>query len=419
MGNIQQPDLRNTQRSTRFPKALQPLTVALLVAVAVSGCANTDKHVKPYSPPASEAVAPAAPAAAAEVVISEHRSDSAAIEVRADRPTEYQVVKGDTLWDIAGKFLHDPYQWPNVWKQNPQIKNPHLIYPGDLVRLSVVDGRAVIDVLRPNGQGGYSSIAGGKTETSKRMRNGREVLSPQVHEEELIRSVSSEAAEAIRDFTKSPHVMATDELQDSAYILGATDERLASANGDEIYARGFKGALADTYKVFRPSEALIDPETGEILGYEAKRVADARLIRGGDPATLRLFNSAQESLAGDRLVPKHDAHFDRVVPLAVDASTSAKVISLYDSMSRAAQHQVVVLNKGINQGMQAGSMLEIASGSKAVFDKLANDGDGEYVELPERVKGNAIVFRSFQNVSYALILETTLPVQTGDTLRGF
>ncbi len=421
MGNTQQIELRNKQRSTRFSRGFQPATVALLVAIGVSGCANTDKQIKPYSPPAAQAVAPAATAVApAGAVVTEYRTDSPAIQVRADRPTEYEVVKGDTLWDISAEFLHDPFQWPNVWKQNPQIKNPHLIYPGDLIRLSVVDGRAVIDVLRPDGAGGYSSVAGGTASAGKkRMRNGREVLSPAVHEEELIQSVSSEAAEAIRNFTRSPHVMATDELQDAAYVLSATDERLASANGDEIYARGFKGPQVENYNIFRPSEPLVDPETGAILGYEAKRVADAKLTRGGDPATLRLFNSAQETLVGDRLVPKHQNRIDTIVPKAVDPSMSAKVISLYDSLARAAQHQVVVINKGINQGMLAGSVLEIASGTSAVFDKQANNGEGEFVELPERIKGNAIIFRSFQNVSYALILQATLPVQAGDTMRGF
>lgn len=421
MGNTQQLELRNKQRSVRFSRVFQPATVALLVAIGASGCANTEKQVKAYEPPAAQRVAPAANtamAASPEVVITAQRTDDKNIQVRADRPHEYVVVKGDTLWDISGKFLHDPFQWPSVWKQNPQIKNPHLIYPGDIIRLSVVDGRAVIDVLRPNGKGGYSSVAGGEA-GAPRMRNGREVLSPQVHEEELIRSVSNRAAEAIRDFAKSPHVVATDELNNAAYVLSTTGGRLISANGDEIYARGFKGKMQETYSIYRPSTPLVDPDTGAILGYEAKRVADAKLTRGGDPVTLRLFNSTQETLKGDRLVPKLESVMDNPVPVAVDPNTSAKIISLYDSLAQAGQHQVVVINKGHNGGMQAGSVLEIASGHTAVFDEHANDGEGEYVELPERVKGNAIVFRAFDNVSYALILEAALPIKIGDTLRGF
>ena len=420
MGNTQQLELPNKQRSNRFSRVFQPATVALLVAIGASGCANTNKQIKAYEPPQAQRVEPADTMmpASPEVEITSQRTDSPAIQIRADRPQEYVVVKGDTLWDISGKFLHDPYQWPSIWKQNPQIKNPHLIYPGDLVRLSIVDGRAVIDVLRPNANGGFSSVAGGQT-AGPRMRNGREVVSPQVHESELVRSVSNQAANAIRDFTQSPHVMANDELENAAYVLGTTDGRIASASGDEIYARGFGDKLQETYSVFRPSEPLIDPDTGAVLGYEAKRVSDAKMTRGGDPVTLELFNSTQETLKGDRLVAKQDAVSDNPVPIAADPSTNAKVISMYDSLSRAAQHQVVVLNKGTVEGMRAGSMLEVASGHTAVYDDLANEGKGEYVELPERVKGNAIVFRSFQHVSYALILQATLPIEVGDTMRGF
>ena len=423
MGNTQQLDLRNKQRTVRTSRIFQPATVALLVAMGVSGCANTDA-VTAYAPPGAQKVTPAEPVISAasdnsSVIITDERMDSSsAIQVRADRPHEYVVVKGDTLWDISGKFLHDPFQWPSIWEQNPQIKNPHLIYPGDIIRLSVVDGRAVIDVLRPDGKGGYSSVAGGKV-SPVRMRNGREVLSPKVREEELIRSVTNQAADAIRAFTKSPHVVTTDELENAAYVLGATDQRLASANGDDIYARGFANKPQETYSVFRPSEPLTDPDTGEILGYEAKRVADAELVRGGDPATLRLFNSTQETLKGDRLVTKHELRMDNLVPVAVDLSLQAKVISLYDALARAAQHQVIVLNKGRSTGLESGAVLEIVSGSTAVFDERGNNGKGEYVELPEYVKGNAIVFRTFDRVSYAMILEASHTIEIGDTLRGF
>ncbi|MGB0867344.1 MAG: LysM peptidoglycan-binding domain-containing protein, partial [Granulosicoccaceae bacterium] len=294
MGNTQQLDLRNKQRTVRFSRVFQPATVALLVSMGLSGCVSQGQ-VKAYEPPGAKKVVPAQTAAVPAtsntgvVVTDQHMENHSAVQVRADHPTEYVVVKGDTLWDISGKFLHDPFQWPSIWKQNPQIKNPHLIYPGDVIRLSVVDGRAVIDVLRPDGKGGYSSIAGGQVGAAPRMRNGREVLSPKVHEEELVRSVSNQAADAIRDFTKSPHVVTAEEMENAAYVLGTTDNRLASANGDNIYARGFSGKPQETYSVFRPSKPLIDPDTGEVLGFEAKRVADAELVRGGDPATLRLF----------------------------------------------------------------------------------------------------------------------------------
>lgn len=417
MANTQQLDLQNKQPSVRISRLFQPATVALLVAMGSSGCA-TDTQFDTYEPAEPQLAAPVLMDDPTAIVVMHEQADSAAIQVRADKPTEYAVVKGDTLWDISGKFLHNPYQWPSVWKQNPQIKNPHLIYPGDLIRLDVINGRAVINVLRPNGKGSYNSVANGKS-SGAHMRNGREVMSPQVYEEELIHSVSNQAASAIRNFTKSPHVMASDELKDAAYVLSPADNRLASANGDEIYGRGFEGKIHDIYSIYRPSEPLIDPDTGAILGYEAKRVADAKLVRDGDPATFRLFNSTQETLEGDRLVPKYGSEIDNPVPTSVDASVSAKVISLYDALSYAAQHQVVVLNKGNDDGLFSGSVLEIVSANQAVYDKHANKGNGEYVELPELLKGNAIVFRSFDKVSYALILEATHPTQIGDSMRGF
>lgn len=418
MGHTQQQNLRNKQRSIRTFSRFQPTTIALLLSLGMAGCATTDKQVKAYQPAETAAVVPRTAAATPVAVITAEPSEGAEIQIRADSPQEYVVQKGDTLWDISGEFLHDPYQWPNVWKQNPSIKNPHLIYPGDMVRLSVIDGRAVIDVLRPDEQGVYSSISGTQS-AGKKMRNGREVLSPKVHEEELVHSVSNGAAEAIRDFTQSPHVMANDELKYAAYVLGSSDGRLASANGDRVFARGFQGHMQEDYSVYRPSKPLIDPETGAVLGYEAKRVADATVVESGDPVTMRLHNSTQETSKGDRLVPRIDEALDNPVPKAVHPSISAQVISLYDSLARAAQHQVVVLNKGTNNGIETGSMLEISTSNDTIFDDLANNGEGEYVQLPDQVKGNAIVFRSFDNVSYALILQATLPVKIGDNLRGF
>lgn len=422
MGNTQQLKRRDGQRTLRNARVFKPAATALLVALGVSGCVSQDQELKAYDATDAQRVAPLASGGASDIpvlVTDERVPESAAIQLRSDRPTEYVVVKGDTLWDIAGKFLHDPFQWPSVWKQNPQIANPHLIYPGDMIRLSVVGNRTVIDVLRPDGNGGYSSVAGGQFGAKPRMRNGREVLSPAVIESELVRSVSNAAADAIRDFTRSPHVVTAEELGQAAYVLGTTDDRLASANGDDIYARGFGAPPQEHYNIFRPSKPLVDPESGEVLGYEAKRVADARLIQGGDPVTLRVLNSAQETLKGDRLIVKHHELFDDLAPVAVDLSMRATVISLYDALSRAAQHQVVVLNKGRRDGLESGSVLEIASSQQEVYDERGNDGKGETVKLPERLKGNAIVFRTFEKVSYAMILEASLPIEVGDTMRGF
>ncbi len=317
------------------------------------------------------------------------------VEFKASAPEQYTVVPGDTLWDLSNRFLVQPWYWPEIWYLNPQINNPHLIYPGDVISIFYVGGKP------------YLTVGDGPRVTK---------LSPKVRGEDIDAQVYGIPIPAIQQFIIRPRVVSEETLDNAPYILSSIEERLAFGAGDRVYARGFNGDPQGQYTVFRKGEALYDPKTDELLGFEAIIVGDGEIIRADDPATFDLTQTKREALRGDRLLPVDFSEVDtEFVPHEPPENTHGHVISLFDAISQVGSFQVVALSLGERNGIEKGHVLDINQAGRVVADPFEKPGSLVDVDLPEESAGRAMVFRTFEKVSYALIMETSRSIQYGDS----
>lgn len=317
------------------------------------------------------------------------------VEFKASAPEQYTVVPGDTLWDLSNRFLVQPWFWPEIWYLNPQINNPHLIYPGDVISIFYVGGKP------------YLTVGDGPRVTK---------LSPKVRSSDIDADIYGIAIPAIQQFIIRPRVVSEETLDDAPYILSSIEERLAFGAGDRVYARGFSDGAQGQYTIFRKGEALYDPKSDELLGFEAIIVGDGEVIRSGDPATIDLTQTKREALRGDRLLPVNFGEVDtEFVPHAPPEGTHGYVISLYDAISQVGTFQVITLSLGERDGIEKGHVLDINQAGRIVADPFEKPGSLIDVELPEESAGRAMVFRTFEKVSYALIMETSRSIQEGDS----
>jgi LysM repeat protein len=317
------------------------------------------------------------------------------VEFKVSAPEQYTVVHGDTLWDLSNRFLVQPWYWPEIWYLNPQINNPHLIYPGDVISIFYVGGKPYLTV-------------GDGPRVSK--------LSPKVRNENIDAQVLSIPIPAIQQFIIRPRIVSEETLDSAPYILSSIEERLAFGAGDRVYARGFDDEPQGQYTVFRKGEALHDPKTNELLGYEAIVVGDGEIIRSDDPATLDLTLTKREALRGDRLLPVDFGEVDtEFMPHIPPENTHGYVISLFDAISQVGTFQVITINLGERNGIEKGHVLDINQAGRVVADPFEKPGSLVKVELPEESSGRAMVFRTFEKVSYALIMETSRSIRVGDS----
>lgn len=378
------------------------------------------------------------------------------VTVKSDHPETYTVQKGDTLWDISGRFLNEPWLWPGVWEANPQIENPHLIYPGDVISLQYKDGRPILAV---NYRG------------SKDSRYVR--LSPTVREYEKDEAVPAIPIDAIKQFLSRPLVVTEKEMDDWPYVVSSYEGHLASGAGNKIYVRGLPEENAvKRFAVYRKGKPYVSPDDSEvILGYEALHVGDAIIQKNGDPASAIISRSNREILSGDRLAEESEADISaNFIPTSPNREVSGNIISVIDGVSEIGQYNVVILDIGENQGLESGNVLGVFQSGKVVKDyvatkakekeedarrivlehedtsavdrgvsKVLNDirdtkrafdktdlagylgrpgSEPELVELPEEYSGVLMVFRTFENVSYALVMEAQGPIHIKDTVRN-
>lgn len=328
-------------------------------------------------------------------------------ELNPSHPERYTVVKGDTLWDISARFLKDPWRWPDIWKANPQVKNPHLIYPGDVLALRFNNGVPELHLEREG------------------EARGTIKLSPQVRSSEIARAIPTIPLDVIQPFLTRPRVVTREEMQAAPYIVQSADEHLIAASGNRVYVRGIQGEAAERYSVLRLGQAYYDPDASaeaknkkrDILGYEAVYVADAVLQQSGDPATFVLDGSRQEARNGDRLLPasaqEQEASFQ---PRAPGGDVRGRIISVIEGVSQVGQYQVVVLNLGQQQGMGAGHVLAAYQAGHEVRDLVSPDPK-DTVRLPDERAALLMVFRPFERVSYALVMQATRPLRVGDRVR--
>jgi hypothetical protein len=332
------------------------------------------------------------------------------IPLSADAPDEYVVKVGDTLWDISSTFLRDPWYWPEIWYVNPQVENPHLIYPGDVLKLVYIDGQPRVTVAdRPQTGGG------------KR-------LSPQVRREPLSQAITAIPYDVVASFMGRPTLLDADQVKSAPYLVAMRDGHIIGAAGNELYARGIKDAQVDTrYSVIHVEEKLYDPETRDLLGYSGMYVGSGPVAKAGDPAKLVLTDSSREALQGDKLFPESvDVNVD-FVPHAPDSDVQARVIAVR-SHTVMGQYQVVALNRGKNANLEPGHVLAIEQVGGVVRDTYSEGGLGATntrtsrrskgnVQLPDERIGIVMVFKAFDRMSYALVMEATHEIRQGDFAR--
>lgn len=322
------------------------------------------------------------------------------VVLKTEHPQRYEVVKGDTLWDISGKFLKYPWHWPDIWQVNPQIENPHLIYPGDVVSLVYRDGRPVLEVTR--GLAAYK-------------------MSPKVREIILEDAITTIPLSAIEPFLSKPRVVGEEVMDAAPYIVASAEERLISGAGDIVYARGMEESDGKYFSVFRGGKVYQDPVTEEILGYEAIYTADALVQQKGNPTTVELRYTTREVLIGDRLLPVEDGDYDlNFIPRRPEHEVDGLIISVFDGVSQVGQYQVVVLNQGKREGLEPGHVLSVYQTGDMVRDTvLSEKGDrNKTVILPDEYAGVAMVFKIFEKVSYAIVMKANRPIHLGDKVSS-
>ena len=317
------------------------------------------------------------------------------VNLNPAHPDRHVVVKGDTLWDISALFLRDPWLWPEVWYVNPQIENPHLIYPGDEIILTYADGRPILSLQRGS---------------------GHKKLSPSIRATPLDTAIPTIPVDAIAQFLTRPYVLEEGQLEQAPYVVHFLDDHIVGGAGISFYARSIEEQQPIRYSVIRPGKPYKDPDTQEILGYEATFIGDADLQRTGDPAKLLIVSSDIEAVIGDRLIPSEDddpmVNFQPSVP---DTDIEGRIISVLNGVSQIGQYNVVVLNKGAQDGLKTGHVLEILQGGNQIRDIVA--GRGATVTLPLEEAGHLMIFRTFERVSFALIMHATKPLHVLDWVR--
>jgi len=325
------------------------------------------------------------------------------IALQPDAPEHHVVVSGDTLWDISGKFLRDPWLWPEIWQVNPDIANPHLIYPGDTILLSYdKDGRPVLSLQRGSSSADAPTIK----------------LSPEARPQRIEESIPTIPLDAIGQFLTKAGVMSKTEYDSLPYIVSFEDERMIAGASDKAYVRGLAGESGD-FAVVRLGEAYRNPgaKRDEILGYEVLEVGTIRITRGGDPATGTVMEASRELLRGDRLTPVTDTPLTTFLPRAAPDNVEGLIIAVVDGVSRIGVHHVVVLNVGKNEGIESGHVFGVYQSGRVVDDPFAKKRGLEKVALPDEQAGHVIVFRVFERVSYALVTDATREIRIHDAVK--
>ena len=376
----------NNTAATSTPRNIVPFFLLSGLLAVIVGCSSTEpRPVVMHEPTAETGSIVTTPQVQAV--------PTQKIRVKASHPRQYTVKKGDTLWDISSLFLRDPWFWPEIWQQNPQVGNPHLIYPGDVLTLIYVDGAPQI---RVNGRG---VVVGS--------RNGLPVkkLSPNIRTRSLQASIPSIPGDAIRQFLSKPRVVTKEQLEQAPRIVASQDNHLILGEGTRVYIRGELDKERVRFSVFHPGEELYDPESGDLLGYEAKYAGNVRITDYGDPASGDLTFTEREVLLGDSLLPEDKGKLDNLFfPHVPKKDLKGQIISLFDALFGVAQYQIVVINRGEDDGMEVGHLLATHTQGATIRDRHPVRGT-EKVKLPNERSGLIMVFKTFERVSYAITLE--------------
>ncbi len=341
------------------------------------------------------------------------------VQLKPDHPERYTVVKGDTLWDISTRFLKSPWHWPKIWKINQEIKNPHLIYPGDVVVLRMVDGKPELTVLRKETLPVLPSVATAPEAPASKEGPAAAVdsrtvkLSPRVHSAPLEAAIPTIPPNAILPFLTRPLVVGENELEQAGYITTGLDDRIALGNGSQFYARGLKDSDPDYYQIFRLGKVIRHPDTGELLAYEALYLGDARRLEPGDPSKLVVTEVKQEIIPTDRLlVAPKKASLPYYYPHAPKTQVEGRIVSALNAVAEIGAHTVVGLSLGTREGIEEGTVLRVMRHAGQAKDPVTR----ERYQLPDEESALVMVFRTYEKMSYALVMTATQPVHMLDAV---
>ncbi|MDE2148688.1 MAG: LysM peptidoglycan-binding domain-containing protein [Gammaproteobacteria bacterium] len=364
--------------------------LALLCGLGIAACsqqpatpAGYPLHVPASQPQAAPAAAESSPAAVTD--LGQARAAAGDLSLRTDAPLHYVVKRGDTLWAIAGYFLRKPWQWPQLWYENPQIRNPHLIYPGEVLTLVWVGGRPRLTAT--------------------------ERLEPRVREESIAQAVPTIPLDAIRAFLDGPRLVDRDTLDRAPAIAAFAEQHLMAGANEILYAVGLPAGAGADWQVLRIGRAYRDPDTDELLGYEAVPVGSAVLQAPGNPAQMLLTKTSREALVGDRLLPPEaDRYQADFYPHAPAQPVHGRIISVFDGVAEIGQFQIIAINRGARDGLDVGTVLSILQAGNRVPDPRG----GGSVQLLDRPAGIVLVFKVTPKLAYALVMSETQAVHVLD-----
>jgi len=391
------------------PKLAVIALSTLLASCSLNPWANDDETPAPVAkttttPSGSSSIDPGSSASSGySQPVMERISEP--VPLAEGHPNQYTVQEGDTLWDIASVFLRDPWYWPEVWYVNPQVENPHLIYPGDVLSLVSIDGRQRI--------------------VNQQISAYR--LSPQARITPLNEAIVSIPYEQISAFLSKGIVLERKQANQLPYILAVRGEHMIAAAGNEIYVRGGEPVPNGTrFSIVHIGDKLIDPDDGKLIGYQGIYVGEGSMIRGGDPATVALTNTNREALEGDRLIPETVDIPLNFFPKAPDIEVDGRIISVVDGVSLIGQYQVVVMNRGARHGLAPGDVLTVFQDGEYVRDRYSKSAfvsknslfAGEKVKLPDEEAGTIMVFKVYDRISYGLVMEATDAIRVLDAVRN-
>ncbi len=324
--------------------------------------------------------------------------------LKPGHPDVYTVVKGDTLWDISGTFLSKPWLWPEIWQINPQIDNPHLIYPGDEIALVYVDGQPRLQLRR-----------GDAGRTVRLTPSDTISLKPQIRSTPLESAIPAISLDAIQGFLVQNRVVEPGVLAAAPYVVEGEAERLVLGAGDRVYVRG-ELEDSESYSVVRRGPLYVDPDTQEVLGREATYIGLGQAVaQDSDVATMGITSTREEVQIGDRVLPTEERRVDsNFFPSAPSVDTQGEIISVFSGVTQVGQYDVVVINRGERESMEVGNVLAIYKRGALARDRIAN----ETIRLPSERAGLMMVFRTFEKLSYGLVLSADRPLAVNDEVRN-
>ena len=414
----------NQLLGSRITASLLALTVATLC-----GCASSRREETVAPPPPQITAAPAASAAsdsgqgdltATEAAISAQPSNQVtssgpapdASIINPNAPKSYVVKRGDTLWGISSMFLKDPWLWPEVWYINPQVANPHLIYPGDTLSLAYgADGRPQIRLTSQSGNGAR--------------------LDPRLRTDPIDGAIPTIPYQAIAAFLSRPSLLTPEQVKEAPYVLAFRDQHEVAGTGNEVYIRHLSAPDNSRYSIVHVGPALRDPDDGKVVGYQGMYTGTALVAKAdGEVTKAVLLDSARETLRGDKVLPSDNDVPLNFQPMAPRSNVNGQIIAVVDGTDLIGQFQIVAINRGLRDGLANGTVLAVDQRGAKVPDTYAggasftrskqdvNTSFARRVQLPNERIATLLVFRTFNRMSYGLVLGATDTIALHDIVRN-